>query len=261
MNDDVVFALELADLADSITMSRFRARDLAIDSKPDQSPVTDADRQVERVLREQIAVTRPGEGILGEELGEEGSSETRWILDPIDATKNYVRGIPVFATLIAFQHEGATEAAVASAPALGRRWWAVRGGGAFAGGPGDARGERIRVSSLDRLDDAQVCYASFRTWEERGLGDGLIELLRRGWRNRGFGDFWMHCLVAEGAADVAVEAEVSLWDLAAVQLIVEEAGGRFTDLSGRPTPDGGSAISTNGRLHDDVLSLVSPTRR
>ncbi len=251
MHSDLDFALELADLADSIALDRFRAADLVVETKPDMTPVTEADRAVERALRDHIAAKRPGESVVGEEYG--GSGETgasRWILDPIDGTKNYVRGIPIWATLIAFEREGGLVAAVASAPAMGRRWWAAKGTGAFADG------RPIAVSRVSRLEDAQVCYSGLGGWRRAGLRDNLIALTDRSWRSRGFGDFWMHVLVAEGSADVATEPEVSLWDLAAVELIVEEAGGRFTDLTGVARPDGGSALSTNGLLHDEVLGLL-----
>jgi histidinol-phosphatase len=250
MDDLVSLAQQLADEADAMTMARFRARDLAVDTKPDLSPVTEVDRRVEEMLRERIAARRPGDGVLGEEFGAEGSGGTRWIVDPIDGTKNYVRGIPVFATLIAVESDGRLVAGVASAPALHRRWWAVRGRGAFADGVA------IRVSRVAALEDAQLCFTGALGFERKGMGERFLALARRCWRNRGFGDFWQHVLVAEGSADVAVEPEVSLWDLAALQVIVEEAGGRFTDLSGVPRPDGGSAVSTNGLLHDEVLAIL-----
>jgi histidinol-phosphatase len=250
MDDLLSLALELADEADAMTMARFRARDLAVDTKPDLSPVTEVDRRVEEMLRERIAARRPGDGVLGEEFGAEGSGGTRWIVDPIDGTKNYVRGIPVFATLIAVESDGRLVAGVASAPALHRRWWAVRGRGAFADGVA------IRVSRVAALEDAQLCFTGALGFERKGMGERFLALARRCWRNRGFGDFWQHVLVAEGSADVAVEPDVSLWDLAALQVIVEEAGGRFTDLSGVPRPDGGSAVSTNGLLHDEVLAIL-----
>jgi histidinol-phosphatase len=174
------------------------------------------------------------------------------VLDPIDGTKNYVRGIPVWATSIALQRAGESVVGVVSAPALGRRWWAARGEGAFADG------EAIRVSDVGDLADAQLSYDSVPGFEAHGLGERFLDLARRCWRTRAFGDFWSHVLVAEGALDVAVEPEVSLWDVAAVQVIVEEAGGRFTDLGGAARPDGGSAVSTNGRLHDDVLAALAP---
>lgn len=247
LNSDLSFALELADLADAMTLSRFRDVDLVVTTKPDLTPVTEADRAVERALRERISAARPGHGVLGEEYGSEGSGEWRWILDPIDGTKNYVRGVPIWATCIALEHAGEVTVGVVSAPALGRRWWAARGEGAFAGG------QPIRVSAVADLSDAQLGYDSVPGFEACGLGEHFLALARRCWRTRGLGDFWSHVLVAEGAMDVAVEPEVSVWDVAAVQVIVEEAGGRFTDLSGAARPDGGSAVSTNGLLHHEVL--------
>jgi len=252
MNPDLAFALELADLADSLSLPRFRAADLVVETKPDMSPVTEVDRSVEQALRDRIARDRPADGVVGEEFGADGSEEARWIIDPIDGTKNYVRGIPVWGTLIAIERDGAIVAAVVSAPALSRRrWWAVRGEGAFADD------NPIRVSEVSELDDAQLLFGGLKAWKRTGFLDRLVDLGLRCWRGRGFGDFWMHMLVAEGAADIAVEPEVSLWDLAAVSLIVEEAGGRFTDLSGRATPSGGSALSTNGLLHEEVLTILT----
>jgi histidinol-phosphatase len=253
---DLELAFELADLADSISLSRFRAADLVVETKPDLTPVTEADRAVERALRDRLAAVRPGETVVGEEFGNEGgaSSAVRWIVDPIDGTKNYVRGIPVWGTLLALERNGETGAAMISAPALGRRWWAVRGEGAFADG------RPMRVSAVSRLEDAQLCFGGLRTWRKYGLLDRFLALAARCWRTRGFGDFWMHMLVAEGAADIAAEMEVSLWDLAGVKLIVEEAGGRFTDLSGVSTADGGSALSTNGTLHQEALAILGRGR-
>jgi histidinol-phosphatase len=252
MQPDLAFALELADLADAISLERFQAADLVVETKPDLSPVTEADRAVEQALRKRIAEERPGHGVVGEELGAEERGDARWILDPIDGTKNYVRGIPVFGTLIALQRDGAMVLGVVSAPALGRRWWAARGEGAFAGG------RPIRVSRVAELHDAVLAYSSLGSWEQHGLGERFTALARRCWRTRGFGDFWSHMLVAEGAADVACEPEVALWDLAALQVIVEEAGGRFTDLSGAARADGGSAVTSNGLLHDRVLAILKP---
>ena len=252
MDNDLTLALELADLADAITLEHFRSDRLVVETKPDLTPVSEADRAVETLLRKRIGEERPDHGVLGEEFGAEGSQRARWIIDPIDGTKNYVRGIPVFATLIALQRDGVGVVGVCSAPALGRRWWAARGAGAFADG------RPIRVSRVADLGDAQLCHSSLDLWEAHGLEDGFRELARRCWRTRGFGDFWMHALVAEGAADVALEPEVSLWDLAALQVIVEEAGGRFTDLAGRARADGGSAVTSNGLLHDEVLAALRP---
>ena len=252
MPDDLAFALALADLADAITMPRFRAVDLVVETKPDLTPVSDADRAVERAIRERVAAERPGDAVVGEEYGSTGESARRWIVDPVDGTKNFVRGVPVWATLVALQDNGVTTVGVASAPALHRRWWAARGQGAFADG------HRITVSRVSALADAHFSYSSLAGWEARGRLAGFLDLAGTCWRTRGFGDFWSHLLVAEGGVDVAAEPEVSLWDLAAVQVIVEEAGGRFTDLDGNATAEGGSAVSTNGLLHDEVLKLLAP---
>jgi histidinol-phosphatase len=252
MPADLSFALDLADLADAITTERFQAADLVVETKPDLSPVTEADRAVEQALRKRIGEERPGHRVVGEEFGADDPGGARWILDPIDGTKNYLRGLPVWATLIALEREGRVELGVVSAPALARRWWAARGHGAFV------NGRRIHVSKVADLSDAVLSYASLTSWEQHGLGDQFLALARSCWRTRGFGDFWSHMLVAEGAADLAVEPEVELWDLAAPQVIVEEAGGRFTDLGGTPTPAGGSVVSTNGLLHDRVLATLRP---
>jgi histidinol-phosphatase len=243
--------LSLADTADEITLSRFRARDLVVDSKPDLTPVTEADRKAEEVLRARIESERPGDGVLGEEFGERaGESERRWILDPVDGTKSFARGVPVWATLVALEDRGVITVGVVSAPALGRRWWAARDSGAFA------NGAAIRVSDVSAIEDALLCYTSGPTFEEYGLGDRFRALAARCWAARGFADFWGHVLVAEGSADIALEPVMNLWDNAPMQVIVEEAGGRFTDLAGRPRPDGGNALTTNGRLHDDVLAVL-----
>jgi len=253
---DLQLALELADLADAVTLERFRASDLVVETKPDLTPVSEADRAVEQLLRKRIAEERPAHAVLGEEfgVGDGPATTTRWIVDPIDGTKNYVRGIPVYATLIALERDGALSVGVASAPALGRRWWAARGAGAFADGV------PLRVSRVAKLEDAQLGHSSVSSWADHGLTERFLELERRCWRGRGFGDFWTHMMVAEGACDVAAEPEVSLWDVAAVQVIVEEAGGRFTSLAGLPRADGGSAVSSNGLLHDEVLGILGAAR-
>jgi histidinol-phosphatase len=258
-DDDLALALELADLADDVTMGRFRAVDLAMERKPDTTWVSEADRAAEIALRQVILASRPGHSVLGEEHGVAGDAESpwRWVLDPIDGTGNYVRGMPVWATLIALQHEGRSVVGVVSAPALGRRWWAAQGSGAFAtdlAAGGDPR--PLQVSAVADVGDAFLAYDDVPGFEKVGLGDAFLALCRRCWRTRGFGDFWSHMLVAEGVVDVAVEPEVALWDLAALQVVVEEAGGRFTDLSGTARPDGGSAVSTNGALHDEVLAAL-----
>jgi histidinol-phosphatase len=240
---DLELALSLADDADAISLPRFRAVDLQVDTKRDLTPVTDADWAVERAIRERLAHERPGEGVLGEEEGDASSDEVRWIVDPIDGTKNFSRGIPVWATLIAIEREGVVACGVASAPALGRRWWAARGEGAYRDG------ERIHVSKIDSIEQATVSFS--RT----GLGDPrTIDLALRAWHAQPFSDFWAHLLVAEGAVEVAVEHAMNPWDNAVLQVVVEEAGGRFSDLGGKPRYDGGSAISTNGILHDAVVA-------
>jgi len=252
-----VLAHALADAADSITLARFRSLDLQVSAKPDLSPVSDADLAVEAELRRMLAVARPGDAVLGEEQGSTGSGPRCWVVDPVDGTKNFVRGVPVWATLIALQVDERVEVGVVSAPALGRRWWAARGHGAWAGA-GPADGSQIHVSRVSALTDAHLSYSSLSRWQQQGRIGGLLELSERCWRTRAFGDFWSHVLVAEGAVDASFEPEVSLWDLAALQVVVEEAGGRFTDLAGRPTPAGGSVVCSNGLLHDEVLAALQP---
>jgi histidinol-phosphatase len=256
--DDLQLALELADVADSMTLERFGAEDLVVESKPDLTPVTEADRAVERAIREMLANARPGDVVVGEEYGpgeEVPDGGRRWIVDPIDGTKNYVRGIPVWATLLALEEGGEITVAAASAPALYRRWWAVRRQGAFmTDGAGERK--RLQVSRVSELGDAQLSFAGFKEWEANGLLDELLELGRRCWRTRAFGDFWGYMLVAEGVAEISCEPVVELWDLAAPQLIVEEAGGRFTDLRGQPGAGGGSALATNRLLHQAALDIV-----
>jgi len=246
--DDLALALELADLADAITLERYRASDLVVETKPDLTPVTEADQAAEHAIRERLASARPDDAIIGEEFGATATADRQWVIDPIDGTKNYVRGIPVWATLIALRDQ----VAVVSAPALHRRWWAARGQGAFADG------SSIQVSAVSELADAQLLWSGIEDWDAIGGADSVLALARRCWRSRGLGDFWQYMLVAEGAAEIALDPEVKLWDLAAPQLIVEEAGGRFTDLSGAPGADGGSGFATNGLLHDAALEIVCP---
>ena len=257
LQDDLALAQELADAADAISLDRFLAVDLVVESKPDRSPVSDADRAVERALRQALAARRPGDAVLGEEDGETGTGPRRWILDPIDGTKNFVRGVPVWATLIALQDNGEVTVGVVSAPALGRRWWAARGLGAHTGGA-LAGARQLRVSAVRELADASVAYSSLAGWEKQGRLPGLLQLSRDVWRTRAYGDFWSHLLVAEGAVDAAFEPEVSLWDLAPLQVILEEAGGSFTDLSGVARADGGSAVCSNGLLHARILQSLQP---
>jgi histidinol-phosphatase len=250
VNPDLALALRLADAADAITLDRFRAQDLRVDAKPDLTPVSDADLAVEKAVRELLAQERPDDAVLGEEHGVTGSGPRQWVVDPIDGTKNFVRGAPVWASLVALLVDGRVEVGVVSAPALARRWWAARGEGAFL------NGERIRVSTVATLADAFLSYSSLTGWAERSRLDGVLELSEIAWRTRAFGDFWSHVLVAEGAVDASFEPEVSLWDLAPLQVIVEEAGGRFTSLDGEARPDGGSVVCSNGLLHDEVLARL-----
>jgi histidinol-phosphatase len=250
--DDLALALALADVADGITIGRFRANDLVVETKPDLTPVTEADRAVEHAIRERLAEAHPGDSILGEEYGASTApaSTRRWIVDPIDGTMSYVRGMPAWATLLALQDGEEISVGVVSAPALARRWWASRGQAAFADG------RRIHVSGISELADAQLTYGGIEDWDAIARLEDLIELSRGCWRSRGVGDFWQYMLVAEGAAEIALDAAASLWDLAAVQLIVEQAGGRFTDLGGARTADGGDAIATNGSLHEAALAII-----
>ena len=218
--------------------------------------MSDADRAVEQELRRLLSSSRPGDAVLGEEYGIDGDGPRRWVIDPIDATKNFIRGVPVWATLIALQVEERVSVGVVSAPALGRRWWAARGLGAHAG-PSSSYATELRVSAVPTLGEAALSYSSLTGWHSTGRFDGFLDLTRRVWRTRAFGDFWSHVLVAEGAVDISCEPEASLWDLAALQVVVEEAGGRFTDLSGAARPDGGSVVCSNGILHDEALAALA----
>lgn len=243
MNDDLRLALELADISDAITLRHFRTS-FAVRTKADRTPVSEVDEAVERAIRDRLQGERPDDGIVGEEFGATGHATRRWIIDPIDATKNYIRGIPIFATLIAL--DGIL--GVISAPALGRRWRAVRGEGAFC------NDRPIRASSIQSLSEAQIGYDSITDFDRARMTDKFLGLVRHCGRARGYGDFWTHMLVAEGAIEIAIEPSVAWWDMAAVQIIVEEAGGRFTSVDGQPRADAGSGVSTNGLLHDATLA-------
>ena len=251
--DHLGLALELADRADAIAMRHFRSRELVIESKADHTEVTIADRDTKTAIRDGLIARRPDDGILGEEHGTIASrSGSQWIIDPIDGTSNYVRGVPMWATLLARETNGVLDLGVVSAPAMGMRWWAGRGLGAFADG---------RAIHVSAVADPTLAYLSYSEgpWDKTGRRAGIDALRNAAGRQRAFGDFWQHMLVAEGAIDIAAEPIVSLWDLAAIQIIVEEAGGRFTDLDGIAHPGGGSALSTNGVLHDIVLDALRPT--
>lgn len=254
---DLAIALSLADRADALTLARFGAVDLHVDTKPDLTPVTDVDRAVESALRAELARVLPGDSVLGEEFG--GSTTLRgrqWIIDPIDGTKNFVRGVPVWASLIALLDEGVPAVGVVSAPTLNRRWWAASGVGAFAAVDGSAP-RRISVSAVAELSSASLSFSSLSGWAKRGLRDRFLELTDTVWRVRAYGDFLSYCLLAEGAVDIAAEPEVSVWDLAPLDVLVREAGGVFTNLDGKAGPHGGSAVATNGVLHQQVLTRLS----
>ena len=257
--DDLELALQLTDVADAITLGRFRAEDLIVETKPDLTPVSEADRAVEQALRERLADARPRDQVLGEEFGGDRTAAPgarRWIVDPIDGTKSYVRGIPAWATLLALEQDGELLVGVVSAPALGRRWWASRGGGAFARDALSGAPRRLRVSAVRDLGDAHLCFGGLEEWRQHGRLEALLELSARCWRTRGYGDFWSYMLLAEGALEIGLDPEVSLWDVAAPMIVVQEAGGRFTDFVGTATPGGGSAIATNGLVHDEVLAII-----
>ncbi len=244
-------AIAACDEADEIARRHFR-RDLQITTKPDRTFVTQADTAIEARIRERLADAFPDHGLVGEEYGTEaGDAPVRWYIDPIDGTHNYIRGVPLFGTLLAVERDGELQAAVISAPALDERWWAHRGGGAWARNRGEAA-RRIAVSSVAALADTQVLYGSRRDIVETGKAPGLDGLLREVWRERGFGDFWGYALVAEGAAEAMVEVGLSPWDAAAPTVLVEEAGGSATDLEGRRRIDSGTFLTTNGRLHETV---------
>ncbi|GAB3237042.1 histidinol-phosphatase [Glycomyces halotolerans] len=255
-NDDLGLAHLLADSASGIAVERYRAADLRVSTKPDMTEVSDADTTIEEVIRSTLSRARPRDGVYGEEFGDNpGASGRKWVIDPIDATRNFVRGVPIWATLIALFDRGEPVVGVVSAPSLGRRWWAMKDAGAFAGR--DQRsGKKIHVSQVPKLADASVSISSITGWTKVDRQGAMLGLLHEVWRERGFGDFYSYCLLAEGAVDIAAEPEVALWDLAPLALIVEEAGGTFTDLKGRPGPDGGSALATNGLLHEEALERL-----
>ncbi|MDS1114299.1 histidinol-phosphatase [Gordonia westfalica] len=257
-DDDLELALSLADSADALTTDRFGAVDLRVDDKPDLTPVSDADLACETLIRERLAARRPADTVLGEEFGGDAALAGRqWVIDPIDGTKNFVRGVPVWATLIALLVDGVPTVGVVSAPALRRRWWAAAGLGAHTCFDGDDA-RQLSVSGVGDLGSSSLAFSSLSGWADRGIRDRFIDLTDQVWRVRGYGDFFNYCLVAEGAVDIAAEPEVSLWDLAPLDILVREAGGRFTALDGTPGPAGGSAVASNGLLHDEVLAALRP---
>lgn len=267
---DLALALRLADAADAVTLPRFGAANLRVDSKPDLTPVTDADLATEQALRKILATERPDDTVLGEEFGlsSAATSGRRWVIDPIDGTKNFVRGVPVWGTLIGLLEDDDTapggtafRVGVVSAPALARRWWAAAGGGAwtrFAGPGADPAPRRCRVSAVGTTSDASLSFSEPTEWTAAGRRVAFDALADSCWRVRGYGDFYSYLLVAEGAVDIAAEPELNLWDIAALVAIVAEAGGTVTDLAGHPTgPESTSLVATNGLLHPGVIAALN----
>ncbi|WP_062201108.1 histidinol-phosphatase [Demequina salsinemoris] len=253
--EDLRLALEVAAEVDALTVSNFASDTLTVELKPDDTPVTAVDRAAEQLVRTRITEARPDDAFLGEEFGATGDSARQWVVDPIDGTKNYIREVPVWATLIALIDRGVPVVGVVSAPALGRRWYAAAGSGAWGESP-TAGAHRLSVSSATTLSESSLSYSSLSGWEERGLLPAFLDLTRAVWRTRAYGDFWSYMMVAEGQVDAACEPELALYDMAALVPIVEEAGGRFTSLAGEPGPFGGDALATNGMLHDEVLERL-----
>ena len=255
-DDDLKLAFELADTAAGITMARYRSSDLVVETKPDMTPVSESDKACELALRERLAAVRSQDRVIGEEFGgadDAAGARARgraWVIDPIDGTKSYVRGMDTWTTLIALLEDGEVKLGVVSMPAMGKRWWAVRGGGAYADG------RRLAVSGVRELGQAQFVWSGIEEWDAVGRLQRVVDLGRRCWRTRGVGDSWQYMLVAEGAAEIATDPQATLWDLAAVSIVVEEAGGRFTSLDGVGGPGGGSGLATNGALHEEALAAL-----
>ena len=254
-NDDLRLAHVLADQVDALTMAKFKSMDFTVETKPDLTPVTDADKDAEDLIRALLGRHRSRDSVLGEEGGATGHGPRKWVIDPIDGTKNFVRGVPVWATLIALMDGEEIVMGVVSAPALGKRWWASKGSGAWTGKSLSAA-SRLSVSSVTTLDDASLSYASLGGWGERGQFEPFITLMLRCWRSRAYGDFWSYMLLAEGAVDIAAEPELSLWDIAALVPIVTEAGGTFTGVTGGSPLTELNAVATNGLLHEEVIDAL-----
>ncbi|MFM1957619.1 MAG: hypothetical protein RLZ41_1018 [Actinomycetota bacterium] len=248
---DLDLAIELADIADAISLERFRALDLFVESKPDRSPVTDADRSVEQAIKNVLATKAPNDALIGEEYGNTGSASRTWIIDPIDGTANYLRGVPVWATLIALVIDGKPVVSVVSAPAMGRRWWAAPEIGAFTTDI-DGSTRELKVSAIGELENASLSYNNLQLWDQAGLLPELTELSRKIWRTRAYGDFWSYMLLAEGSVDIVAEHDLKIYDIAALVPIVEIAGGKFSDLKGELTAESSSVLATNGKLHAAV---------
>lgn len=245
---DLELALELADLADAASLPRFKALDLQVETKPDRTPVTDADQSVERVIKQRLAASRPDDGIIGEEFGNSGSDARKWIIDPIDGTANFLRGVPIWATLIALSVDSKPVVSVVSAPALGLRWWAAPNVGSFARGI-DGTVRRLKVSDVARLEDASLNYNNLQLWQQTEYFERLLAMARIVWRTRAFGDFWSYMLLAEGAVDLVAEHDLKLYDIAALVPIVEQAGGKITDFTGPLSEQSSSVLASNGKLH------------
>jgi histidinol-phosphatase len=256
-DDDLRLAHVLADMVDALTTSRYQAADLRVETKPDLTPVSDADKAAEELIRTQLRRTRPRDAVVGEEFGATGHGSRQWVVDPIDGTKNFVRGVPVWATLIALLDQGTPVVGVVSAPAMSRRWWAATGTGAWTG-RSLSSARRLHVSAVADLTDASLSYASLGGWRDIGRREQFLALEERVWRSRAYGDFWSYMLVAEGAVDIAAEPQLELYDMAALVPVVVEAGGRFTSLDGDDGPFGGNALATNGLLHHQALAALTP---
>lgn len=253
--DDLRLALVIADQVDQVTLSRFGARDLEVNTKADNTWVSDADKTAESIIRSQLSRSRSRDSILGEETGSSGHSSRQWVIDPIDGTSNYVRGVPVWATLIALIEDGEVVASTVSAPALNRRWWAAKGSGAWTG-RSISVARRISVSKISQLSDASISYSSLGGWAKISRLRGFMNLLQGAWRTRAYGDFWSYMLLAEGCIDIACEPELALWDMAALVPIVTEAGGKFTSITGEAGPFGSNALATNTLLHEQALAFI-----
>ena len=254
-DDDLRLAHVLADAVERVTMARFRSQDLAVETKPDLTLVSDADRAAEELIRSQLSRTRPRDAVVGEEFEPTGHGPRRWIVDPIDGTHNFVRGVPVWATLIALVVAEEPVMGLVAAPALGRRWWAAKGSGAYAGRRLTSA-TRIHTSGVQRLADASISLSSVTSWDAVGRTYAVLDLARDCWRQRAYGDFWSYMLLAEGSVDIAAEPELALYDMAALAPIVTEAGGRFTSLDGTDGVFGGNALATPGHLPDHDLERI-----
>lgn len=253
--EDLRLAHVIADSVDSLTLQHFTAMDFDVETKPDLTPVTVADRAAEELIRSQLSRARGRDAILGEEFGETGAGPRRWVLDPIDGTKNFIRGVPVWATLIALVDQGEPVVGLVSAPALNRRWWAAKGGGAYTG-KSLSSAKALSVSRVSQLEDASFSYSSLDGWKDLGRLPQLLNFADTVWRTRAYGDFWSYCMVAEGGVDVAAEPDLELYDMAALVPIVQEAGGTFTSLENDPGCSGPNALASNGLLHQRALEAL-----